>query len=456
MARILLVDDQPAMAEWVANFCRDRGHQTFQFNSSEAALVALPGVAPQLVVAELHTERPDGIEFLRECRANHPQIVVLITGAFAPPEMGLKAVELGAFDYVTKPFKADELQSCLQRALDHQASLSRHDDLRREGRDQYRFENLIGTSAKMEAIYRLIGKVADTESTILIQGEPGTGKELVARALHFTSSRQNHPFVTINCSALTDNELESELFGHKKGAFTGAVTDKIGLFEEGHNGTIFLDEVDSMSQQLQTRLLRVLQERQIRQVGDTRKIPVNVRSIAASNESLKAKTRNGGFREDLYFRLSVIPIEIPPLRERLEDIPLLVRCFLQKHADRTGTERKTIEENAMQRLVAYNWPGNVRELENAIERACALSEGGVVRACDLPPQVLHISGILEKELDSEWRVGKQLDDFVRHQERRYIEMTLKHNQGSREKTATMLGISIATLYRKLDLKHHRG
>jgi DNA-binding NtrC family response regulator len=454
MARILIVDDEPAMAEWVSNFCRDRGHQPFQFNSSEAALNALPSVAPQLVIAELHTET-DGIELLRECRENHPDTVVVIIGAFTSVEMGLKAVESGAFDYITKPLKVDELQSCIQRALDHQASLGRDDDRGREVRDQYRFENLIGTSAKMQSIYRLIGKVADTESTILIQGEPGTGKELVARALHFTSSRQNHPFVTINCSALPDNQLESELFGHKKGSFTGAVTDKVGLFEEGNNGTLFLDEINSMSQQLQTRLVRVLQERQIRQVGDTKKIPVNVRSIAASNESLKAKTRNGGFREDLYFRLAVIPIEIPPLRERIEDVPLLVHCFLQKHADQTGTERKTIDENAMERLVGYTWPGNVRELENAIERACALSDDGVIRASDLPPQVLQVSGTLEREPDSEWRVGKQLDDFVRRQERRYIEMTLKFNQGSREKTATMLGISIATLYRKLDLKHHR-
>ncbi|MBV9128916.1 MAG: sigma-54-dependent Fis family transcriptional regulator [Verrucomicrobia bacterium] len=455
MARILIVDDEPAMAERVSQLCRGCGHQPFQFNSSEAALQALSSVAPQLVIADLHTEKTDGTELLRECRENHPDTLVVIIGAFTSVEMELKAAESGAFDYITKPFKGDELQSCIQRALNRQASLDRGDDRRPEIRDRYRFEDLIGTSAKMQSIYRLIGKVADTESTILIQGEPGTGKELVARALHFSSSRQNHPFVTINCSALPDNELESELFGHKKGSFTGAVTDKVGLFEEGHNGTLFLDEIDSMSQQLQTRLLRVLQERHIRQVGDTKKIPVNVRSIAASNESLQAKTRNGGFREDLYFRLAVIPIEIPPLRERIEDVPLLVRCFLQKHADQTGTEQKTIDEEAMERLLGYTWPGNVRELENAIERACALSDGEVIRASDLPPQVLQVPGTLEKEPEPEWRVGKQLDDFVRHQERRYVEMTLKFNQGSREKTATMLGISIATLYRKLDLKHRR-
>ena len=455
MARIFIIDDEPALAEWVSVLCRDRGHQPFRYDSSQAALGALPSIAPQLVIADLKPEKSDGFDVLRECKENHPTTVVLMLAAFGSVELALNAMQLGAFSYVTKPFKGDELQFSIQRALDHQAALRRNDVLRRGGIDQFKFENLIGTSAKMQSIYRLIGKVAETESPILIQGECGTGKELVARALHFNSPRQNHPFVTINCSALPDNLLESELFGHKKGSFAGAVMDKVGLYEEGNNGTLFLDEIDSMSQPLQTKLLRVLQERHIRQVGDTRQIPVNVRPIAASNESLKAKTRNGGFREDLYFRLAVIPIEVPPLRERMEDVPLLVRSFLRKLADQTGTEQKNMDASAMERLVGYSWPGNVRELENAIERACALSDGGVIRASDLPPHLLHESGALERAQDSEWRVGQQLDDFVRNQERKYIEMTLKFNEGSRERTASMLGISIATLYRKLDLKHHR-
>jgi DNA-binding NtrC family response regulator len=452
MARILIVDDEPATVEAVSSLCRDRGHQPFTYDSSEAAIDALSDLAPQLVIAELET---DGFDILRECKENHPETVVVITAEFGSTELALKAIQAGAFDYITKPFKVDELQFCMQRALDHQLTLRRTEIPKRSPADQYRFENLIGTSAKMESIYRLIGKVADTESTILIQGESGTGKELVARALHCNSSRQHYPFVAINCSALPDNLLESELFGHRKGAFTGAVTDKIGLFEESNNGTLFLDEINSTSQQLQTKLLRVLQMRQIRRVGDTKQIPINVRLIAASNEPLKAKTRAGGFREDLYFRLAVVPIEIPPLRERIEDVPLLVRCFLQKHADQTRTEQKEMDGNAMERLARYTWPGNVRELENAIERACALSDGGLIRASDLPPHVLHESDAPEKAPDSEWRVGQPLDNFVRHLERKYIELTLRFNEGSREKTASMLGISIATLYRKLDLKHHR-
>ena len=454
MARIFIIDDDPATAEWVSNLCRDRGHQPMPYDSSQAAIDALPSIAPQLVIADLKPEKTDGFDILEACKESHLNTVVLMIVALQSVELALKAMQSGAFDYVTKPFKGDELQFCIQRALEHQAALRRSDAFRR-GVARYKFENLVGTSAKMQSIYRLIGKVAETESTILIQGEPGTGKELVARALHCNSPRQHHPFVTINCSALPDNMLESELFGHKKGSFAGAVMDKVGLYEEGNNGTLFLDEINSMSQQLQTKLVRVLQERQIRQVGDTKQIPVNVRSIAASNESLKAKTRNGEFREDLYFRLAVIPIEVPPLRERIEDVPLLVRCFLEKLAEQTGTEQKKMDANAMERLVGYCWPGNVRELENAIERACTLSDGGVIRISDLPPHILHESAVLDKTPESEWRVGQQLDDFVRHQERKYIEMTLKFNEGSREKTASMLGISIATLYRKLDLKHHR-
>jgi len=301
----------------------------------------------------------------------------------------------------------------------------------------------------------MIAKVADTDSTILIQGESGTGKELVARALHYNSSRQHQPFVAINCSALPENLLESELFGHKKGAFTGAVQDKIGLFEEAQMGTIFLDEINSMAQPLQTKLLRVLQERQIRRVGDTKNIPINVRVLAASNESLYEKTKTGSFREDLYYRLAVIPLEMPSLLERLEDIPLLVNHFIHKNAVQTGAEPKRIDADALQVLQQYNWPGNVRELENAIERACALCDEGVIRVADLPPHVVRKAGSssMEPKASSEGLpIGQSLDSYISAQERVYIEETIKFCAGSRDKAAKMLGISLATLYRKLDTK----
>jgi DNA-binding NtrC family response regulator len=367
-------------------------------------------------------------------------------------ETGIEAMKMGAYDYITKPFKVDELQLSIQRALDHQHDRREIRNLRQIVKEKYRFENIIGTSQRMQEIYNLIAKVADTDSTILIQGESGTGKELVARALHFNSNRQHQPFVAINCSALPENLLESELFGHKKGAFTGAVQDKIGLFEEAEMGTIFLDEVNSMAVSLQTKLLRVLQERQIRRVGDTKTVPINVRVLAATNEALHEKIKGGNFREDLYYRLAVIPIEMPALRERLDDIPLLVQHFLNKNAAQTGTEPKRIDQKAIDVLQGYRWPGNVRELENAIERACALCDDGLIRVTDLPPQVVRQAHTPQPEHSGTLPVGQTLDEYIREQERRYIEETIKFNAGSRERAAKMLGISMATLYRKLEVK----
>jgi DNA-binding NtrC family response regulator len=456
MAKILIIDDEPAMVEVISNLCRDRGHQAFPFSSSESALDALPRIDPQLVIVDVKMEKVGGFDVLRDCRERFPNTAVIMITAYASVETAVEAMKMGAYDYITKPFKVDELQLCVQRALDYQATLRENSQHKRELRDRYKFENLVGSSPRMQEIYKLIGKVADTDSTILIQGESGTGKELVARALHYNSSRQHLPFVTVNCSALPDSLLESELFGHKKGAFAGAVMDKIGLFEEGNHGTLFFDEINSMSLQLQTKLLRVLQERQIRRIGDTRNIPINVRAIAASVEPLKNKIRSAAFREDLYYRLAVIPIEIPPLRERIEDIPLLAQYFLQRYALQSVTEQKKIDPKALEQLMRYSWPGNVRELENVIERASALCEGGIIKSEDLPAPVLYDRDSFETISEADWQVGQPLDNFVRAQERKYIELTLKFNQGSREKTASMLGISIATLYRKLDLKHHKA
>src|SRR6202453_3891694 len=322
MARILIIDDEPAMVDVISTLCRDKGHQAFPFSSGQKAIDAMGEISPQIVISDIKMEKVGGFDVLRETRELNPQPVVIMITGYASVETAVEAMKLGAYDYITKPFKIDELQLTIQRALDFQAAMRENVYLKKELKERYRFENIIGTSGKMQEIYNLIAKIADTDSTILIQGESGTGKELVARALHFNSSRQHQPFVAINCSALPENLLESELFGHKKGAFTGAVQDKMGLFEEAQGGTIFLDEVNSMAQALQTKLLRVLQERQIRRVGETKSMPINVRVLAATNESLHEKHKEGGFREGLYSRVAVIPLELPALRDRIEDIPL--------------------------------------------------------------------------------------------------------------------------------------
>jgi DNA-binding NtrC family response regulator len=452
MARILIIDDDPAMVSVISDICQERGHQTVAYSSGAKAIENLASHSPQLVISDLRMDKVGGLDILRECREVLPQTPVILITAFAKVESAIEAMKLGAYDYITKPFKVDELQLTIQRALDNQSLVRENRNLRQVVKRTSSFDNIVGLSPRMDEVYNLLRKVADTDSTILIQGESGTGKELVARALHFNSNRQHLPFVAINCSALPENLLESELFGHKKGAFTGAVSDKVGLFEEAEGGTIFLDEVNSMAQPLQTKLLRVLQERQIRRVGETKSMPINVRVLAATNEPLQDKIKVGGFREDLYYRLAVIPIEMPALRERPEDVPLLVSHFLQKNAAQTGTEPKKIDQKALDLLATYRWPGNVRELENAIERACALCEEGMIRPADLPPQVVRQVSAASQEHSGELPVGQTLDDYISEQERRYIEETIRFHAGNREKAAKTLGISMATLYRKLGVK----
>ncbi len=453
MAKIIIIDDEPAMVEVIVTLCREKGHQVFPFNSAAKAVEQLDAIEPQIVITDVKMETMSGFDVLRHVREHNKQTLVILITAYASVDTAIEAMKMGAHGYVPKPFKIDELQMTVQRALDYQSTMRENTYLRKELKNKYKFENIVGSSQKMQLVYNLINKVADTDSTVLIQGESGTGKELVARALHFNSNRQHHPFVAINCSALPENLLESELFGHKKGAFTGAVSDKVGLFEEANLGTIFLDEVNSMATSLQTKLLRVLQEREVRRVGDNKSMPVNVRVVGATNEPLQQKIQDGSFREDLYYRLAVIPVEIPPLRGRLEDVPLLVNHFLQKQASITGTEPKKIDPKAVDLLSLYDYPGNVRELENAIERACALCEEDMIMPGDLPPQIVDF-GKDEAGRKSKDRlpIGQSLDEFIQQQERKYIEATLAQYKGARERAASVLGISMATLYRKLELK----
>lgn len=451
MAKIVIIDDEPNIVELVVTACRELGHETFPFVNSSKALDQLELIAPQLVISDIKMDKVDGFEVLRRVHGSLDNCHVILMTGYGNEEIAEKAIGEGARYYIRKPFKISEMQARVRHTIEFSETAKERDTLKKVVKRSTNPDNIIGTSPKMDEVYHLIRKVADTDSTILIQGESGTGKELVARALHYNSSRQHQPFVAINCSALPENLLESELFGHKKGSFTGAVADKAGLFEEAERGTIFLDEVNSMAMPLQTKLLRVLQERQLRRVGDTKTVPINVRVLGATNEGLLEKVKEGKFREDLYYRLAVIPIELPALRERVEDIPLLVHHFLKKNSSATGPDK--IDPKALETLQCYHWPGNVRELENAIERASALCDDNLIRMQDLPPLILKMAGQHSpSDAAGAMPIGKKLDDFIRDQERRFIEESIKHNGGNREKAAKMLGISMATLYRKLETR----
>ena len=483
MPKVLLVDDELTMVQTVSELLRQEGHEVFPFTNGAAALAALTEHSPELVITDLYLDktRAHGLEILQKARAlNPPAIVIVITG-FGSIETAVEAMKNGAFDYLEKPFKVDEFRLSVQRALSYNAAISETVFLRKQLKKKYHFSQIVGSAPNMQEVFKMIERVADTDSTILVLGESGTGKELVARALHFNSRRQYAPFVPINCSALPENLLESELFGHRRGAFTGAINDKKGLFQEADGGTIFLDEVGSMSPMLQSRLLRVLQEREIRRVGDNTPIFVNVRVVAASNEPLETRIKEGTFREDLYYRLNVIPIHLPPLRDRRDDIPLLVAHFLQSKTSSRSGRPFQLTRPAMDVLCAYDWPGNVRELENAIERAVTLCDGEIVRMRDLPPRVVQQANVpasleepqdaaslpnvpeaafypLQKNSESGERNQapmkpgepfKPLKTFLRDQEVVHLNRALEMTGGDKEKAALLLGVSLATLYRKL-------
>ncbi len=484
MAKVLLVDDELTMVQMVSGLLRGEGHEVFPFTNGQAAAAALTTHCPELVITDLYFDktRPHGLEILKKARELSPPAVVIVITGFGSIETAKEAMKNGAFDYLEKPFKVDEFKLCVQRALSYNAVLTESAYLKRELKKKYQFSQIVGSSPKMHQVFKMIERVADTDSTILILGESGTGKELVARALHFNSRRQFAPFVPINCTALPEALLESELFGHRRGAFTGAINDKKGLFQEADGGTIFLDEVGSMSPMLQTRLLRVLQEREVRRVGDNTPVYVNVRVVAAANEPLEKKIKDGTFREDLYYRLNVIPIQLPSLRERRDDIPLLVAHFLKEKVGSKSGKPIQLTRQAMAILCAYDWPGNVRELENAIERAAALCDGDVIQASDLPPGVVAAVKTLQPDIDeqapahlpsvtdtalyplrnNETQAAPEqtaaasiqeflpLKTFMREQEVAHLNRALQHSGGDKEKAALLLGVSLATLYRKLN------
>ena len=483
MPKVLVVDDEITMIQMTSELLRAEGHEVFPCSTAQGALEVLEKHHPELVITDLYLEKaqPVGLEILARAKALHPPAVVIVITGYATVETAVEAMKKGAFDYLKKPFQLDDFSLAIKRALDYNHTFSENIFLRKQLREKYQFDRIVGTAPKMQAVFKMVERVADTDSTSLILGESGTGKELIARALHFNSRRQFAPFVPVNCSALPENLLESELFGHRKGSFTGAIHDKKGLFQEAEGGTIFLDEIGSMSPMLQSRLLRVLQDREVRRVGDNTPIYVNVRVLAATNEPLEKKIAAGTFREDLFYRLNVIPISLPGLRERREDIPLIVAHFLKKKIHPRLNQPFQVTRQAMQALCAHDWPGNVRELENAIERACALADTATIHLEDLPPGFAREAAELApvgiptdtpatatKSSDTVFPLPKDvapnavnhisaatmsplghLKNFLREQELAYLNRALAQSGGDKDKASELLGISLATLYRKL-------
>ncbi len=447
--RILVVDDELSIVEVLKALLKREGYTVRTASDGQEAIALLSKEEFSLMISDIRMRPMDGITLLKKAREIHPHIAVIMMTAYAAVETAVEAMKHGAFDYICKPFKIDELLLTVERALSYENVLAENEALKESLRTKYHFENLVGDSEKMLKVYEMIEKVARTESTVLILGESGTGKELVAKALHCTSRRADKPFVAVNCAALPDTLLESELFGYVKGAFTGANKFKKGLFESADGGTLLLDEIGSVPMNVQLTLLRVLQEREIRPVGGTASIPVDVRIIAATNERLEERVRAGLFREDLFYRLSVIPIELPPLRERVSDIPLLVNHFLNLFNER---EKKSvsIERQALAALERHKWPGNVRELENVIFRAGTLCEDGTIRVKDLPEPIQQLAAEAAGAGAGDYAKfrGASLRAFLRQKEREYIRFVLAQCGGDKEAAAKALGISLATFYRK--------
>jgi DNA-binding NtrC family response regulator len=393
------------------------------------------------VLTDLRLTGMNGLQLLTEVRTFDQEIVVIVMTAYASVETAVEAMRKGAYDYLTKPFINDEIRVMLRRAL-NQRQLSRENrHLKRELRERYRFENIVGNSEAMEKVYRLIDKISGISSNVLIIGETGTGKELVARAIHYNSERSDRPFVAVNCGALTESLLESELFGHLKGAFTGAIANQEGFFRKADKGTLFLDEISEVSHGLQVKLLRAIQEREVIPVGGREPLRFDVRLIAATNRLLEDEVKKGTFREDLFYRINVITIPLPPLRDRKEDVPLLVNHFLQKYAQRLGKPSVKILREAMQVLVNYDWPGNVRELENMIERAVALCEEDLITKTDLPDKLTQVKIAIRDLVEYEMT----LDAL----EEQHIMRVLQKVNGDKVKASQILDINLSTLYRKL-------
>jgi DNA-binding NtrC family response regulator len=437
--RLLVIDDEPSVLDLLSLLFTEHGYQVDTASSVTEARERL-GTGYDLCLCDILMPDGNGLDVLREIKRAEPHTAVIMMTAYTSTKSAIEAMKAGAFDYISKPFDVEELKILVDKALATAELVDENVYLRRELEGKYTFSNIIGKSARMHAVFSVIERVARTSSTVLIQGESGTGKELIARAIHFASPRAEKRFQSINCGALPENLLESELFGHVRGAFTGAVRDKKGLFKEADHGTLFLDEIGEMSPSVQVKLLRALQERVIRPVGGNDEEPIDVRIIAATNQDLEQRIAEGDFREDLYYRINVIPVRLPPLRERREDVALLADHFIRKFSEEMGIEPKRLSVEAIRALESYDWPGNVRELENVIERTLALTSGDRLTSTDLPAQVLGGDRRPPAAVDLP-EDGLDLERYLDDLRTQLMSQALERTGGVQTQAAELLGMS---------------
>ncbi len=453
MARILVVEDNATLREGIVQVLKRMGHETIDAPNGKVGLSSWESEKPDMVISDLKMDQMDGMDLLKAILNRDPEAVIMIVTAFGSIEKAVEAMQAGAYDFLPKPFPPDLLRSKVERALQMKDQRQKNERLVRENemlRDDAKLTDavsIVGQSDIMADVFQKIRKIAPTDSTVHIYGESGTGKELVARAIHENSQRAQGPFIKVNCSALAESLLESELFGHEKGSFTGAAKQKLGRFELADGGTIFLDEIGDVSQTIQLKLLRVLQERQFERVGGEETVRVDVRIVTATNKDLKEEVKEGRFREDLFYRLAIIPIELPSLRERVEDVNPLVEHFLEKLRVRTHKRVDHISPQAMHMLKQYRWPGNVRELENVIEHAMVFADGNTIEIDDLPPV---ITGKRNEDHLAIPDGDRSLPDILEDLERQLIMRAYRKAKGVKTETARLLGIKASALYYKLE------
>ena len=444
MNTILIVDDERSILELLSVILKKEGYAVLVNPGTPSIFEDIEQKEFDLVISDIKMPQVDGMEVLRRVKAEKPTVPVIMITAYASVKQAVEALRLGAMDYIMKPFDIEEIKVLVANGLEHRRLLEENKILKQTLREETSFENMIGKSRPMQEVFTLIEKVAATDSTVLITGESGTGKELAARAIHANSRRRDRAFVSINCAALPENLLESELFGHMKGSFTGAISDKKGMFETAHAGTIFLDEVGETSPWTQVKLFRVLQERMIRRVGGTEEIPVNVRIIAATNQNLRKRIEEGKFREELFYRLNVISVDMPPLRRRPDDIPLLIQHFLRKHCEKMGRRIKRLTPEVTTALTKYSWPGNVRELENIIERLCAVEERETITAESLPDDVVE-AGRVPVGGAPVLLPGFDLEAHLDQVAQAYLKEASEKAAGNMRRMAELLGVSYRSL-----------